>query len=239
MSLAACANTIPISPAPSPPLASPTPPAVAASPAITCRLSADDCANAIGLVRQLDPLDVVSAHAIVVADVCPPSMACDRLYPFDSLVVLVPLAQTRATAIAFKVTGTNGPERVAAFSQALPAHIAALVAAAGSGLVAAPPSAFPSQAADGVIDNAERAAVVAERLATIAGPWTIGGVQHGTYENLWQGSTNDMSGQGTADRAKKAARIVWRVDLAGPTGLEELYIDEATGQLLDWIIQGS
>ena len=143
MSLAACANTLPISPAPSTPVASPTPtavvvppsatPTVTPSPAITCRLSADDCAKAIGLVRQLDPLDVVRAHAIVVADVCPPSMACDRFYPFDSLVVLVPLAQARATAIAFEVTGTNGPERVAAFSQALPAHIAALVAAAGSG----------------------------------------------------------------------------------------------------------
>jgi hypothetical protein len=48
-----------------------------------------------------------------------------------------------------------------------------------------------------------------------------------------------MSGQGTADRAKKAARIVWRVDLAGPNGLEELYIDEATGQLLDTITQGN
>jgi hypothetical protein len=92
---------------------------------------------------------------------------------------------------------------------------------------------------NGVIATAGQAAVVAERLTTIAGPWTIGDVQHGTYENLWQGSTNDMSGQGTADRAKKAARIVWRVDLAGPNGLEELYIDEATGQLLDTITQGN
>jgi hypothetical protein len=115
----------------------------------------------------------------------------------------------------------------------------ALVAAAGSGLVAAPPSAFPSQSANRVIDNAERAAVVAERLATIAGPWTIGGVQHGTYENLWQGSMNDPFGAGTADRARKAARIVWRVDLTGPNGLEELYIDEATGRLLDTITQGN
>jgi hypothetical protein len=33
--------------------------------------------------------------------------------------------------------------------------------------------------------------------------------------------------------------VVWRVLLIGPTGREELYIDEATGQLLDWIIEGS
>ena len=142
MSLAACANTLPISPAPSTPVASPTPtavvvppsatPTVAPSPAITCRLSAEACAKAISLVRQIDPLDVAQAHAIVVADVCPPSVACDRLHPFDSLVVLVPLAQARATAVAFEVTGTDGPERVAAFSRALPAHIAALVATASS-----------------------------------------------------------------------------------------------------------
>jgi hypothetical protein len=143
LTFAACSNTPSISPAPSFPVASPTQTAVVApasagptlapSPAIMCRLSADVCVKAIGLVRQSHPLDVAQAHAIVVADVCPPSVACDRLYPFDSLVVLVPLAQGRATAIAFEVTGTNGPERVGPFSQALPAHIAALVATAGSG----------------------------------------------------------------------------------------------------------
>jgi hypothetical protein len=142
LSLAACANTPPISPAPSVPVTSPTQtavgaptsaaPTVAPSPAITCRLSADACVKAIGLVRPSDPLDVAQAHAIVVADVCPPSVACDRRYPFDSLVVLVPPAKARAAAIAFEVTGTDGPERVEAFSQALPAHIAALVATASS-----------------------------------------------------------------------------------------------------------
>jgi hypothetical protein len=141
LTLAACSNTPPIGPAPSVPVTSPTQtpvvapasasPTVAPSPAITCRLSADACAKAIGLVRQSHPLDVAQAHAIVVADVCPPSVVCDRLYPFDSLVVLVPLAQARAAAIAFEVTGINGPERVEPFSQALPAHIAALVATAG------------------------------------------------------------------------------------------------------------
>jgi hypothetical protein len=80
---------------------------------------------------------------------------------------------------------------------------------------------------------------VAERLTTIAGPWAIGDVEHGTYGRLWQGSTNDLSGQATADRARKAATVVWRVDLVGPTGRAQLYVDEATGQLLDTIIQGS
>jgi hypothetical protein len=139
--LAACSTAPPISPGPSVAVTAPTQtavvatasgsPTVASSPAITCRLSADACAKAIALVRQSHPLDVAQARAIVVADVCPPSVACDRLYPFDSLVVLVPPAQAGATAIAFEVTGINGPERVEPFSQALPEHIAALVAAAG------------------------------------------------------------------------------------------------------------
>jgi len=99
--LAACSNTPPISPGPSVAVTSPTStavvagasasPTVAPPPAITCRLSADTCAKAIGLVRQSHAEDVAQAHAIVVADVCPPSVLCDRLYPFDSLVVLVPL----------------------------------------------------------------------------------------------------------------------------------------------------
>jgi hypothetical protein len=141
LTLAACSNTPPFSPALSVPVTSPTQtafvapasasPTVAPSPAITCRLSADACVKAIGLVRQSHPQDVAQAHAIVVADVCPPTAACDRLYPFDSLVVLVPLAQARATVIAFEVTGINGPERVEPFSRALPAHVAALVATAG------------------------------------------------------------------------------------------------------------
>jgi hypothetical protein len=32
--------------------------------------------------------------------------------------------------------------------------------------------------------------------------------------------------------------IIWRIDVAGPTGLEELYLDAATGSLVDSITQG-
>jgi hypothetical protein len=117
--------------------------------------------------------------------------------------------------------------------------LASAFASASPASALASPSASPSQSSTGVIETAEQAAVVAERLTTIAGPWTIGDVEHGTYKRLWQGSTNDLSGQGTAVQARKAAMVVWRVELIGPTGQEQLYVDEATGQLLDWIIQGS
>jgi hypothetical protein len=101
------------------------------------------------------------------------------------------------------------------------------------------PAPTPSPSASGVIGTADQAALIAERLTSIAGPWKVGDIAHGTYESLWGGSTSDLTGNGTADRAAKASRIVWRVDLSGPNGSEQLYIDEASGQLLDAITQGT
>jgi hypothetical protein len=63
----------------------------------------------------------------VVADVCPPTTLCDRLYPFDSIVVLVPSASASWAQVAFQVVGRDGPERVEPWSGALPQHIAALL----------------------------------------------------------------------------------------------------------------
>jgi len=101
------------------------------------------------------------------------------------------------------------------------------------------PVPTPSPSVSGVIGTADQAAVIAERLTSIAGPWKVGDIAHGTYESLWGGSTSDLTGKGTADGAAKASRIVWRVDLSGPNGSEQLYIDEANGQLLDAITQGT
>jgi hypothetical protein len=118
-----------------------------------------------------------------------------------------------------------------------------IAAAAGALLVvvaacAAPTVSAPASAARG-ISTAQQATAVAERLATIAGPLQPGDVEHGTYAALWQGSTNDLSGAGTSARASMAGTIVWRVDLSGPTGHQQLYIDEATQQLLDSITEAN
>ena len=101
------------------------------------------------------------------------------------------------------------------------------------------PSPTPSPSVSAVIGTADQAALIAERLTSIAGPWNVGDIAHGTYESLWGGSTSDLTGIGTADRAAKASRVVWRVDLSGPNGSEQLYIDEVSGQLLDAITQGT
>ena len=100
------------------------------------------------------------------------------------------------------------------------------------------PSPSPSASANSGIGTADQAAAVAERLTSIAGPWQVGDIAHGSYESLWSGSTNDLTGNGTAERAARGLRIVWRVDLTGPNGAEQLYIDGVTGQLLDAITQG-
>lgn len=88
-----------------------------------------------------------------------------------------------------------------------------------------------------LVDRAS-AVAAAERVTTIAGPWVAGEASEGTYAELWRGSSNDMSGQGTAEREALGPRLIWRVDLSGPNGIEELYLDQATGQLLDAITQG-
>ncbi|HYO43225.1 MAG TPA: hypothetical protein VES19_08520 [Candidatus Limnocylindrales bacterium] len=89
-----------------------------------------------------------------------------------------------------------------------------------------------------MLPSPEAASVAAVRLASIGGPLTIGEIRHGTYAELWAGSTSDLAGEGTADRAATASLVVWRVDLAGPGGQEQLYLDEATGALVDAITQG-
>jgi len=102
----------------------------------------------------------------------------------------------------------------------------------------AAPTVTVAPPAGAAVVTREQAAIAAKHLTTIAGPWTVGDIEHGTYVSLWQGSTNDPTGQGAAARAIKNPLTVWRVDLSGPGGFEELYIDETNGDLLDWITQG-
>jgi hypothetical protein len=105
--------------------------------------------------------------------------------------------------------------------------------------VAASPLPSPSLSSGHAISTPEAASAAATRLASIGGPLTVGEIKHGMYADLWGGSTNDVSGQGTADRTTKAGLMVWRVDVTGPRGQEEVYLDDATGLLIDSITQGN
>lgn len=135
--IAACANT-PVPPSAAVPAIAPTssaratasstPGTAAASPVVNCAgITAESCQKAIELVRGLHPREVAEASAIVVADVCPPTVDCDRFYPFDSIVLLVPPTSASWIQLAFQVVGQNGPERVEPWSGPLPPHIAALL----------------------------------------------------------------------------------------------------------------
>ncbi|HEY7130641.1 MAG TPA: hypothetical protein VH440_00230 [Candidatus Limnocylindrales bacterium] len=102
---------------------------------------------------------------------------------------------------------------------------------------AAPPTAPPS-VPKSMSPDAAAIVAAAERLTSIGGPWEVREVSKGRYVDLWRGSSNDMTGADQAGPDVKAGLVVWRVDLAGPNGIEELYIDSADGQLVDAITQG-
>ena len=104
-------------------------PTVPAAPRTSCgRISAEDCQASIELVRGMDPTRVAAADVIVVDDTCPPDVMCDRLNPFEVLVVLV---SDRKMTAGYLVFGRAGPEQVAlGWPEPLPAHITAEVATA-------------------------------------------------------------------------------------------------------------
>lgn len=86
------------------------------------------CAATIDVVRQVHPEAVATAWAIVVDDVCDPRAICDRLYPFDSIVVLVPEPGRPGAPVSFQVVGLGDwPERIEGNAGPLPAHILAMI----------------------------------------------------------------------------------------------------------------
>lgn len=130
---------------------------------------------------------------------------------------------------------TGDPQRGYTMNRTLAAFVLAL---AVEGCGPAPVTLAPSVAGGPAIKTPEAASVAAVRLATIGGPLAIGEIRHGSYGDLWAGVSSDLSGQGAADGVK-ASLVVWRVDLTGPGGWEEVYVDETTGALVDAITQGS
>jgi len=104
-------------------------PTPAPSPAVVCQGDEADCAQAIELAREHAPADVVAADTIVVADICPPEMVCDRVWAFDSIVAFV---RDRSLIAAYEVTGTRGPEVASRVVGPLSAHIEALIRGASA-----------------------------------------------------------------------------------------------------------
>jgi hypothetical protein len=139
---ASCGSTNP-PPSPSrslPVLVTPAPTATAsnATPApsehltvVECgRLGVNVCSEAIGVARKALPAEWGIPFGIAADDACPPRAACDRLHPFQAIVVFIPAASASSKPQAFDVFGTTGPERADRWTEALPEHIVALVSKA-------------------------------------------------------------------------------------------------------------
>jgi hypothetical protein len=101
-----------------------------------------------------------------------------------------------------------------------------------------PPSVAATPNVAARLSDAVAAVTAAQRLTTIHGPWTVEETRAGTYAELWDGSTNDTTGQQAAEFRANGARAAWRVLLVGPDGREELFLDRETGKLLSSVTQG-
>jgi hypothetical protein len=108
----------------------PTPdPFAGLGPAVFCgRIKAEWCDGAIALVRAQHPDEVAAAFAILVDDVCPPQVMCDRQYAFASSVVLLPRSREVEESIQL-VVGNSGPELVLSTEDRIPDHMLPLVRA--------------------------------------------------------------------------------------------------------------
>jgi hypothetical protein len=123
-------------------------------PIIVCgRIDREDCEASIAIVRGQHEAPVESARAIVVDDSCPPTMACDRAYPFAVLVVLMPVNANEAIQ-AFQVVGTDGPEEIVGSSPFIPQHIQDLIST-----VSPSPPPVPSACDPGAFLEAARMVV--------------------------------------------------------------------------------
>lgn len=89
------------------------------------RISSAACAQAIALARAGHEAEVAGATRIVVDDTCSPNAVCDRLYPFDSVVVFVTAGADSTGWYAFHVFGLedSAPTTAEPWPGELPAHV--------------------------------------------------------------------------------------------------------------------
>jgi hypothetical protein len=100
--------------------------APSSGPLVDCgRLVVAACEQAIALARVGHESELATASRIVADDSCQPSVACDRLYPFDSIVVFVTAGADTTGWYSFHVTGLEDsvPTKAEPWLSDLPAHI--------------------------------------------------------------------------------------------------------------------
>jgi hypothetical protein len=96
------------------------------------RIAPAACEQAIALARAGNEADLVGTTLIVVDDTCPPGGMCDRMYPFDTIVVFVTAGADTTGWYASHVFGLDAKVPTAAerWQADIPSHIIARVRAA-------------------------------------------------------------------------------------------------------------
>jgi hypothetical protein len=140
LALMGCATPIP-PPLPQVIVGEPSPTSVAsggaepaeAPPNVICnRVDRTTCETAVDLARAATGSDgVPGTSLIVVVDVCPPTVMCDRLYAFDSLVIFVTAGADTTGWYAYEVTGLEAetPTEAKPWPRQIPPHVVSLVRA--------------------------------------------------------------------------------------------------------------
>ena len=103
------------------------------SPAVRCvgvsEAEPDVCAKMVAALRDAHPREVEDASRIVIVDLCPEQVLCDRFYLYDAVAVIVPADGGVANALSLRVFGHQGqPFGIEAWPGRLPDHVAAVLA---------------------------------------------------------------------------------------------------------------
>jgi hypothetical protein len=89
------------------------------------------CEKAIALARAGNEADLVGTTLIVVDDICAPEVICDRMFPFDSIVVFVTSGGDTTGWYAYHVVGLGDmPTQAERWQEEVPRHIEARIRAA-------------------------------------------------------------------------------------------------------------
>lgn len=83
------------------------------------------CAKAVDLARSGHEYELAGTSLIVVRDTCPPPSVCDRMYPFDVIVVFVTAGADTTGWYAFHVFGLDAkvPTDVEPWRGDIPSHV--------------------------------------------------------------------------------------------------------------------
>ena len=103
------------------------------SPAVRCvgvsEAEPNVCAKMVAALRDAHPHEVDDASRIVIVDLCPEQVLCDRFYLYDAVAVIVPADGGLANALSLRVFGHQGqPFGIEAWPGRLPDHVAAVLA---------------------------------------------------------------------------------------------------------------